>query len=68
MEPTTAKATNLRTPSDVAATYGMETSTLAQWRYKGYGPKFVKLGRKIFYRQQDIDAFIDANVHQSTSS
>ncbi|OZD57749.1 excisionase [Rhodococcus sp. 06-1059B-a] len=60
--------TDLLTPDELEARYGTKTSTLAQWRYLGKGPKFVKLGRKIFYRQQDIDAFIDANVHQSTAS
>ena len=59
---------DLLTQKELSERIDTKESTLAQWRYLGRGPKFVRLGRKIFYRQQDIDAFIDANVHQSTSS
>ncbi len=29
---------------------------LAQWRHKGMGPAFYKLGRKIIYRGTDLNA------------
>lgn len=30
---------------------------LAQWRYKGIGPAYYKLGRKIVYRGSDLNAW-----------
>ena len=33
---------------------------LAQWRHKGMGPAFYKLGRKIIYRGADLNAWADA--------
>ncbi len=41
-------------------TYG----SLAVWRCKRRKAlPFVKIGRKIFYREQDIESFILANLH-----
>ena len=34
---------------------------LAQWRHKGMGPPFYKLGRKIIYRGADLNAWAEAN-------
>jgi len=33
---------------------------LAQWRPKGMGPAFYKLGRKIIYRGVDLNAWTEA--------
>ena len=33
---------------------------LAQWRHKCMGPAFYKLGRKIIYRGEDLNALADA--------
>ncbi len=32
--------------------------TLNTWRHEGRGPKYLKLARRIFYRQTDLDQFI----------
>lgn len=34
---------------------------LAQWRHKGIGPAYYKLGRKIIYRGADLNAWADAH-------
>jgi hypothetical protein len=34
---------------------------LAQWRHKGMGPAFYKLGRKIIYRGVDLNAWAEAH-------
>lgn len=34
---------------------------LAQWRHKGIGPAYYRLGRKIVYRGQDLNAWAEAN-------
>lgn len=43
-----------------ASTYcGLSVKTLAMKRCKGTGPRFVKLGR-IFYFREDLDAWIQS--------
>jgi hypothetical protein len=32
--------------------------TLTVWRCERKGPRFVKLGRRIFYRRSDLRAFV----------
>lgn len=41
--------------------------TLNRWRIEGCGPAFVKVGRRVFYRPQDIADFVNRNVRTSTS-
>lgn len=44
-------------PVDVEAVYGVDSKTLADWRYKGTGPDFSKVGRLVRYSVEDLDAF-----------
>lgn len=48
----------LLTPNEVAIQLGMAESTLTKWRSRGKGPKYVKMGRIIRYRQSDIDNYV----------
>lgn len=34
---------------------------LAQWRHRGIGPPFYKLGRKIIYSGSDLNAWAEGN-------
>ncbi|WP_424929524.1 helix-turn-helix domain-containing protein [Amaricoccus tamworthensis] len=34
---------------------------LAQWRHRGTGPAFYRLGRKIVYRGADLNAWAEAH-------
>ncbi|MDN4982239.1 hypothetical protein QY049_03235 [Bradyrhizobium sp. WYCCWR 13022] len=45
----------------------MADGTLSNWRIQGKGPRFVRIGGKICYRDEDIEAFIASGVRQSTS-
>lgn len=41
---------------------------LQNWRYRGGGPRFVKVsGRSVRYRRRDLLAWIDARTVVSTS-
>lgn len=56
-------STSLIKPTAVAEYLDTTPANLAQWRYKGTGPKFVKLGhRAIRYRWEDVNAWIEANT------
>jgi hypothetical protein len=36
--------------------------TLEQWRWQGRGPRYLKIGGRVVYRQQDIEAFEAVNT------
>ena len=42
-------------------------SRLAKSRIWGDGPAFIKMGRSVIYRQQDLDDWLLANRRTSTS-
>lgn len=49
--------------AQLAEYLGTTTANLAQWRYKGTGPKFIKIGyRAVRYRWADIETWIEANT------
>lgn len=51
---------DLLTEVEAAAILGARVQTLRNWRWKGEGPRFVKVGaRMVRYRRGDLDAFID---------
>ena len=49
---------------NMAANYtGYSRQTMAQWRYLGKGPKYLKpTPRTIIYRKSDLDAWLAASV------
>jgi excisionase family DNA binding protein len=55
---------NKLTSAEVANTLGITEGTLAVWRCtKRYALPFVKIGRKIFYRREDVQAFIASRTY-----
>ena len=59
--------TDLFTPQEVAENYHQSLATLATWRCRGGGPRFVKLGRRVLYRLADLEAWVDQNSRANTS-
>ncbi len=56
----------LRVPE--AATYvGLSVSTLNKMRCRGDGPVFVKLGRAVVYRIDELDRWLASRSVRSTS-
>jgi predicted DNA-binding transcriptional regulator AlpA len=56
----------LRTP-DAAAYCGSSASTFEKLRLNGGGPRYVKIGRRVVYDPDDLDAWLAANRRRSTS-
>jgi len=46
---------------------GITAETLANWRHRGFGPRFLKIGGRVRYRLTDIAEFLDAQTRNSTS-
>lgn len=56
----------LRT-TQAAEFLGVRKSTLEAWRVRGGGPVFLKLGKAVRYRREDLDQFINCKLRTSTS-
>jgi len=46
---------------------GLSTSTLNKLRLTGRGPAFLKLGRRVVYRVEDLASWTEVHRHKSTS-
>jgi excisionase family DNA binding protein len=64
----TGTANALLTEDEAAALLKVQPATLATWRVRGRpNLPFVRVGRCVRYRRQDLIAFINRQVRQSTS-
>jgi excisionase family DNA binding protein len=43
---------------DAAKYLGLKDKTLSMWALSGKGPRSVKVGGRVFYYRDDLDAFI----------
>ena len=57
----------LLTQQEAAEATRLSERTLERHRLSGTGPKFVRLGRRVLYRHEDVEAWIAENVCRSTS-
>lgn len=58
------------TSERAAVLLGVRPGTLRNWRVTGNGPEFIRYGGprgRVVYRLEDIQAFLCARKHQSTS-
>ncbi len=62
-----ADTPGLAKASEVAKFLNTSTNQLTRLRYEGSGPQFVKLGRSVRYRWQDVYRWVDGNVHTSSA-
>jgi predicted DNA-binding transcriptional regulator AlpA len=46
-------------PPEVAAHLGVPEKTLAEWRYKGTGPRYFRVGKHVRYRWLDVEKWLD---------
>jgi excisionase family DNA binding protein len=59
--------TVLLTEQGVAKLLQVTVKTLQAWRVRGGGPPFVKVGRCVRYRLEDVEAYVAASTRMSTS-
>lgn len=58
----------LLTEEQTAEATSLKPSTLRKRRQIGMPPRFLKIGSKVLYDQQDVEAFLDSCVRERTSS
>jgi Helix-turn-helix domain len=51
---------------DLARRLGLSPRTLEGWRWRGTGPRFVKAGGRVLYRLEDVEAFEETQLREST--
>lgn len=61
-----AKKGGLLSPKEVQAEYGFSPQTLANWRWCGQGPDYIKTspgrGGRIKYKRSTFEAWLDAQT------
>lgn len=59
-----ADATRHLNQRELAARWGVSVRTLERWRWLNEGPGFLKLGARVAYRLEDIEAYEAARLRQ----
>lgn len=57
----------IATPTETAAFLRIGRSTLAKMRLKGSGPSYVKAGRTVTYRREEVLSWLQSRSRRSTS-
>jgi hypothetical protein len=54
--------------ADLARRWTVSPRTLERWRWLGQGPRFLKIGGRVAYRLEDIEAFEAAQIRTISGS
>jgi hypothetical protein len=54
--------------TDLARRWKISPRTLERWRWVGEGPAYLKVGGRVLYRLEDIEAHEQARLRQSTAN
>jgi len=49
-------------PEAVARAMGISDNALRQLRYRGGGPRFIRLGSRVRYRWSDVERWLDEHA------
>ncbi|MGW1137614.1 helix-turn-helix transcriptional regulator [Streptomyces zhihengii] len=56
---------NLYSPDELATRLGVPVKTVYAWNHKGTGPRFVRVGRHVRYRPEEVEAWLNAQTVQT---
>lgn len=56
------------TQKQLARRWGLSPRTLERWRFRGFGPRFLKLGKRIKYRLAEIETFEEQRLRDRACS
>jgi len=48
------------TPAALAELLGVDVATLANWRSRDAGPRYLKVGKNIFYPECDVESWLQS--------
>jgi hypothetical protein len=52
----------------LARRWNVSPRTLERWRWLNQGPRYLKIGGRVLYRLEDIEAYERDAVHQSAAA
>ncbi|MDP3949505.1 AlpA family transcriptional regulator [Microbacterium sp.] len=58
---------SLISPASLADALGTTERTLSEWRIRGYGPSYLRVGRTVRYRPEAVDSWLLAQERKSTA-
>jgi predicted DNA-binding transcriptional regulator AlpA len=59
--------TELRTQDEAAKKLRVGSPrTMERWRADGVGPRYVKIGARVYYRDSDLDEWVKSQVRSHT--
>ena len=59
--------TKYLTTKELSQRWKLNPNTIEHWRTNGFGPHFIKIGRKILYSLDSIIAFERENIAKNTN-
>jgi predicted DNA-binding transcriptional regulator AlpA len=58
-------SSELLTLEQFAEKVNTPVNTVRFWRQTGYGPKSARIGKRVFYRSTEVDAWINAQFESA---
>ena len=55
------------TTKEAAEYLRISKQTLSNWRFRGEGPDYIKVGGRVVYASEDVSAWLDEHKYTSTS-
>jgi hypothetical protein len=52
---------------ELSRRWSLSPRTLERWRWLGQGPRYLKIGGRVVYRLEDIEAFETQQARESTA-
>ena len=53
---------------ELSRRWRLSPRTLERWRYRGTGPRYLKVGGRVVYRLDDIEAFEAHRIHETSAN
>lgn len=53
---------------ELSRRWRLSPRTLERWRYRGTGPQYLKVGGRVVYRLDDIEAFEARRIHETAAT
>ncbi|MGE4278699.1 MAG: helix-turn-helix transcriptional regulator [Magnetospirillum sp.] len=50
---------------ELSRRWSLSPRTLERWRWLGQGPRYLKIGGRVVYRLEDVEAFEAERAHSS---
>ena len=57
--PAADAASSLVTTQQLASYLQIPVGSIHRWRYRGTGPRAIRVGRHLRFRREDVDAWLD---------